>query len=127
MVGRERAVFLDAPEDLLFRRVDGRLIHVASGRTYHPLLRPPKAPKGEGEPFFRDDVTGEALEERWLDKVLPNREAFAKRMDVEFNGNVLPLIDWYEQKSLLKKIYASGDVEDIHAEIVALLRGSGYE
>ena len=53
------AVWLEAPFDALLRRTDGRLIHVPSGRTYHPTECPPRVP-------MRDDVTGEPLEERRL-------------------------------------------------------------
>merc|ERR1712151_1478713 len=79
------AIFLDVPEDTAFSRVDGRLIHPASGRTYHPSFRPPRD-------HMKDDLTGEPLEERKLDKSKTNKEAFKSRMDVEFRQNVVPLI-----------------------------------
>ena len=37
------------PDDLLVRRISGRLTHAASGRTYHTEFNPPKVP-------MRDDV-----------------------------------------------------------------------
>ena len=39
------------------RRLGGRCIHPASGRTYHVVFQPPKVPN-------EDDVTGEALVQR---------------------------------------------------------------
>jgi adenylate kinase len=41
----------------LKRRILGRLIHKASGRTYHEEFHPPKQ-------AMKDDVTGETLERR---------------------------------------------------------------
>jgi len=41
----------------LKRRILGRLIHKASGRTYHEEFHPPKE-------AMKDDITGESLERR---------------------------------------------------------------
>lgn len=41
----------DVPDALLVDRVTGRLVHPASGRSYHERFAPPKAPG-------KDDVTG---------------------------------------------------------------------
>jgi len=38
------------PDDLLVRRISGRLTHPASGRTYHTEFSPPKIP-------MKDDVS----------------------------------------------------------------------
>ena len=51
----KRQRFLDSvvefaiPDDLLVRRISGRLTHAASGRTYHTEFNPPKVP-------MKDDV-----------------------------------------------------------------------
>jgi len=42
-------VELAIPDDLLVRRISGRLTHPASGRTYHTEFSPPKVP-------MKDDV-----------------------------------------------------------------------
>ena len=44
-------------EDLLVRRIEGRLIHKPSGRSYHTEFNPPQS---EG----KDDITGEPLIKR---------------------------------------------------------------
>lgn len=59
-----------APEELL-RRSGGRLVHPASGRTYHAVFSPPKVPG-------RDDITGEELVQRTDDRT----EAAAKRLEI---------------------------------------------
>src|SRR5690606_15677250 len=48
-------------DEVLVRRITGRLIHKASGRSYHVLFRPPKVP-------MTDDETGEPLMQRPDDK-----------------------------------------------------------
>jgi adenylate kinase len=45
------------PDSVLLPRVTGRLVHPASGRSYHKLFNPPKVP-------MKDDVTGDALIQR---------------------------------------------------------------
>ena len=49
-----KAIEFKVNEDILVERVEGRRVHIASGRTYHVKFNPPKA---EG----LDDVTGEPL------------------------------------------------------------------
>jgi len=109
------AVYLHAPEDVLFHRVDGRLIHPESGRTYHRELRPPARD-------MKDDITGEPLEVRRLDKLRPNREVFKSRMDVEFNQHVVPLIEWYRGGDAFMQIDATDPVEAIHEVVCGALR-----
>lgn len=52
---------LAVPEEEITRRIEGRWIHAGSGRTYHTEFNPPKVP-------FKDDITGESLEQRADDK-----------------------------------------------------------
>ena len=53
----EQVVLLDVADDVIVRRLKGRLIHPGSGRTYHIEHDPPKTPGV-------DDVTGEKLVQR---------------------------------------------------------------
>ncbi|VDM69585.1 unnamed protein product [Strongylus vulgaris] len=61
-------------DNLLERRITGRLFHLKSGRSYHVDFNPPKEP-------MKDDVTGEPLVRRSDDNV----EALRKRMAVYHN------------------------------------------
>jgi len=60
---REAGVVIDAvveiqvPDGEIVRRMSGRRVHLASGRTYHLVFNPPKV---DG----KDDVTGEPLIQR---------------------------------------------------------------
>ena len=57
----DQALEFAIDDKLLIRRITGRLVHVASGRTYHVEFAPPKVPG-------KDDVTGEDLIQRADDK-----------------------------------------------------------
>lgn len=60
---RDAGVVLDAvveivvPDDEIVRRMSGRRVHLASGRTYHVVFNPPKV-------VGVDDITGEPLIQR---------------------------------------------------------------
>ncbi len=56
-VGIDAVVEIVVPDDEIVRRMSGRRVHLASGRTYHVVFNPPKV---EG----RDDATGEPLLQR---------------------------------------------------------------
>src|SRR6266516_1634547 len=48
----QHAIELQIDDSLLVSRITGRLIHPASGRSYHKIFSPPKEP-------MKDDITGE--------------------------------------------------------------------
>ena len=48
---------IEVPDEEIIDRMSGRLVHPASGRTYHVRYNPPKVPG-------KDDVTGEPLVQR---------------------------------------------------------------
>jgi adenylate kinase len=50
-------------DELLVRRITGRLFHIASGRAYHEEFNPPKK-------SMTDDVTGEPLVRRSVSFIL---------------------------------------------------------
>ncbi|RLC27592.1 MAG: adenylate kinase [Deltaproteobacteria bacterium] len=87
----DAVVDIDVPDEEIIRRMSGRRVHPASGRTYHVVFNPPKK---EG----LDDETGEPLIQRDDDR----EETVRKRLDV-YHGQTEPLIDYY------KKWEAGGD------------------
>eukprot|EP01116_Phalansterium_solitarium_P000423 TRINITY_DN1027_c0_g1_i1.p1 TRINITY_DN1027_c0_g1~~TRINITY_DN1027_c0_g1_i1.p1 ORF type:complete len:158 (-),score=38.47 TRINITY_DN1027_c0_g1_i1:108-581(-) len=70
-------------DDLLVRRVSGRRVHPASGRSYHVEFKPPKVPDV-------DDETGEPLVQRSDD----NEDALRKRL-AAFHECTEPVIQHY--------------------------------
>jgi adenylate kinase len=88
-------VQLQIDDQLLISRITGRLIHPASGRTYHREFHPPKK-------SMVDDVTGEPLIQRSDDNV----ETLTKRLG-SFHSQTGPVVDYYKAKGLWHGIDAA--------------------
>lgn len=82
-------------DSLLVSRITGRLIHPASGRSYHELTHPPKI-------AMKDDVTGEPLMKRSDD----NAEALIKRLN-SYHSQTSPLVDYYTKKGIHHRVDAA--------------------
>jgi len=82
-------------DSLLVSRITGRLIHKASGRSYHTEFNPPKVP-------MTDDVTGEALIRRSDD----NAEALKARL-ASYHKSTKPLVDYYSARGIHTAVDAS--------------------
>jgi adenylate kinase len=96
----------------IIKRMAGRRVHLASGRTYHIEFNKPKV---EGV----DDQTGEALIQRDDDK----EETVKKRLDV-YHEQTKPLVDFYsanEQPVEFNSVVGVGDVSDITRQMFAVL------
>ncbi len=110
-------VEIDVPDEEIVKRMSGRRVHLASGRTYHILYNPPKT---EG----RDDVSGEALIQREDD----SEETVKKRLEV-YHSQTRPLVDYYsawarqgdERAPRYVKISGIGTVEEIRDAILKAL------
>jgi len=76
-------VEIDVADEEIVKRMSGRRVHVASGRTYHVVFNPPRI---EG----KDDITGEDLIQRDDDK----EETVKKRLDV-YHAQTEPLVKYY--------------------------------
>ncbi len=111
-------VEIDVEDAEIIKRMSGRRVHLASGRTYHVMFNPPKA---QG----KDDVTGEPLIQRDDDQ----EEIVKKRLEI-YHTQTSPLVDYYskwadsEIKGAPKyvKIAGVGSVENIRDNIFAALR-----
>ncbi|MDX8380412.1 MAG: adenylate kinase [Gallionella sp.] len=76
-------VEIDVQDDEIIKRMSGRRVHPASGRTYHIVFNPPKV---EGI----DDLTGDALVQRPDDV----KETVIKRLNI-YHEQTKPLVDYY--------------------------------
>ncbi len=81
----DRVVEITVPDVEIIKRMSGRRVHLASGRTYHVDYNPPKK-------AGVDDVTNEALVQREDDK----EETVKKRLEV-YHQQTKPLVDYYEK------------------------------
>ena len=79
----DAVVEIDVDDNEIIKRMSGRRVHLASGRTYHIMFNPPKV---EG----KDDETGEDLIQRDDDR----EDTVKKRLDV-YHDQTEPLIEYY--------------------------------
>jgi adenylate kinase len=113
----EAVVDIEVPDEEIIKRMSGRRVHLASGRTYHILFNPPKE---EG----KDDETGEPLIQRDDDKEATVRN----RLDV-YHAQTEPLVgyykDWQESGDPAApryiRIEGVGKVDEIRDQIFAAL------
>tara|TARA_B100002051_G_C16717913_1_gene630553 strand:+ start:408 stop:1055 length:648 start_codon:yes stop_codon:yes gene_type:complete len=98
-------VLLDLKDDIIVQRMGGRRVHPDSGRVYHIEYNPPKVDN-------KDDITGEDLIIRPDDQ----EDTVRKRLDV-YHEQTAPLISYYNEKSILNKINAEGNIETIKTRV----------
>ncbi|KAI4132600.1 MAG: hypothetical protein LQ341_006250 [Variospora aurantia] len=91
----QHVVELQIDDGLLVSRITGRLIHPASGRSYHKIFNPPKE-------TMKDDVTGEPLIQRSDD----NAETLKKRLST-YHAQTSPVVAYYQKTGIWKPIDAS--------------------
>jgi adenylate kinase len=109
----DAVVEIDVDDAEIIKRMSGRRVHLASGRTYHVVFNPPKV---EG----KDDETGEDLIQRDDDK----EETVKKRLDV-YHDQTEPLIKYYSDWAAAGdagapkyiKINGIGKVDEIRDQI----------
>jgi adenylate kinase len=110
-------VEVDVPDAEIVKRMSGRRVHVASGRTYHVVFNPPKV-------AGKDDVTGEDLIQRADDA----EETVLKRLEV-YHSQTKPLVNFYNQWASsgaagtpkYVKVAGVGSVDGIRDQIFAAL------
>ncbi len=110
-------VEIDVADEEIIRRMSGRRVHTASGRTYHVVFNPPKV-------AGKDDATGEDLIQREDDK----EETVKKRLSV-YHGQTKPLVDFYSKWAATgdrkapkyRKIAGVGSLDAIKGALFAAL------
>jgi adenylate kinase len=119
-VNMDFVIEIHVNDDEIIKRMGGRRVHPASGRTYHVVFNPPKA---EG----RDDLTHDTLIQRKDDEENTVRE----RLNV-YHLQTQPLIEYYSQWAdsddpnapNFVKVNGTGQVTDIRDQILDALEPS---
>lgn len=107
----QHAIQLEIDDSLLVARITGRLVHPASGRSYHRIFNPPKAE-------MKDDVTGEPLVQRSDD----NAEALKKRL-VTYHQQTAPVVDYYRKQGIWKGVDASQEPGKVWRDLLNIFDG----
>lgn len=108
----DHVVEIAVEDSEIIKRMAGRRVHPASGRTYHIEFNKPKQ---EGV----DDVTGDSLIQRDDDQ----EETVKKRLEV-YHEQTKPLVGFYSadgQAAKFSSIEGVGSVEDITVKVFAVL------
>lgn len=109
---------IDVPDAEIIKRMSGRRVHTASGRTYHVVFNPPKV-------AGKDDVTGDDLIQREDDK----EETVRKRLDV-YHSQTKPLVEFYSKWAATgdarapkyRKVNGVGSLDGIREAVLAVLK-----
>ncbi|KAN0075964.1 Adenylate kinase domain containing protein [Elaphomyces granulatus] len=102
------AIELEIDDALLVSRITGRLIHPASGRSYHRIFNPPKEE-------MKDDITGEPLIQRSDD----NAETLKKRL-ATYHTQTAPVVDYYKKTGIWKGIDASQEPGQVWRSLLGI-------
>ncbi len=113
----DAVVEIAVDDEEIIRRMSGRRVHLASGRTYHVSFNPPRTPD-------TDDVTGEPLVQR-----IDDREETVRARLAVYHRQTRPLIDFYGAKAAdgplsYVRVNGVGGVEAIRERIFSGLDGA---
>jgi adenylate kinase len=106
------AVELQIDDALLVARITGRLIHPASGRSYHKIFNPPKN-------SMKDDITGEPLIQRSDD----NEDTLKKRLGT-YHAQTSPVVNYYQKTGIWTGIDASQEPKQVWQSLLKVFDGS---
>ena len=110
---------IDVSDEEILRRMCGRFVHPASGRSYHVVFNPPRV-------AGKDDVTGDALVQRDDDK-----EETVKKRITTYHAQTKPLVEYYSRWAQsgdaraprYARIDGNGSVDEIRGRLLAALAG----
>ena len=115
-VAIDRVIEIAVDDEEIVRRMSGRRVHPASGRSYHIFFNPPRVPDV-------DDETGEALVQRDDDR----EDTVRNRLHV-YHEQTEPLIDFYSRRATAnsklnyRRVEGVGSVEEIRDRVMSALR-----
>jgi adenylate kinase len=109
------ALLIDVPEEEVVRRLSGRRVCVKGQHNFHVDFDPPKHPD-------RCDVDGSRLVVRDDDKP----EVVQHRLG-QYREKTAPLIDYYKDQEILRKIDGARSPDQVHDQIRAILASLRFE
>lgn len=105
-VALDAVVLIEVPDTLLEERAVGRRTDPETGKIYHLKTNPP--PKEiEGRLIHRKDDTAEAVQTRVA----------------KYHSETAPIVPFYAEKGILKRVDGVGDPDTITQRITAVLNG----
>ena len=101
----DKVVEFKVDDEVLVERIEGRRVHLPSGRAYHVKFNPPKE-------AGKDDVTGEDLIQRKDD----NAGVLRKRLSI-YHQTTKPILQYYQKKNILASIDAMQKIDKVQQQI----------
>ena len=102
----DKVIFIKVPPEELVSRLSGRLTCPTCGRTYHPVLAPPR----QDTVCDRD---GTALIQREDDK-----PETARRRIAVYLQRTLPVLEDYRRKGLVDEVSGEGEIAEVRQRIM---------
>jgi adenylate kinase len=102
----DRVVYIKVPSEELVSRLSGRLTCPMCGRTYHPVLAPPRL-----DQVCDRDAT--PLIERDDDKA----ETARRRITV-YLEQTLPVLEHYREHGVVSEVSGEGDIQDVRRRVL---------
>jgi adenylate kinase len=109
----DHVIELAVDEEALVTRITGRFCCAACGTGYHDTYRPTRVPGV-------CDVCGSTEFTRRKDD---NEQTVRTRME-EYRAKTAPILPFYEAKGLVRRVDGMASVEDVAAQIDAILDGT---
>ncbi len=105
----DAAINISVPDNILIQRMSGRVSCKECGKVYHLVFSPPvvqsKCDQCSGELIQRSD---------------DNAETASNRLQV-YNEQTSPLLDYYQEKGLLRNVDGNRDLKAVGSDIEATL------
>lgn len=89
----------------LLERLSGRIIHKATGESFHKVFNPPAGDYNEDDYYQREDDKPESVK---------------RRLDVNFAQGA-PILDFYRQQSLVHDVDGNQEIDKVFADIKNVL------
>src|SRR5450755_3695410 len=102
-------LLIDAPDEIVVKRISGRRICRKEGHVYHVEFDPPNDPD-------RCDIDGSGLDQRPDDA-----EATVRNRLSVYHEQTEPLIAYYEERGLLRRFDGTSTPTEVHDHIRATL------
>ncbi len=102
-------LLIDVPDEEVVRRLSGRRVSRKTGRVYHVEFDPPKHTD-------RCDIDGSLLIQRDDDE-----EGTVRKRLAVYHSQTTPLIDYYEDRGLLRRVNGTRPPSEVHDHIRATL------
>lgn len=105
-VDLDAVVLIEVPDEFIVERITGRRTDPVTGTIYHLKFSPPPA----------------EVAERLVQRADDTEEACRTRL-AKYHSETAPIVPFYEQKGVLKRVDGVGELADVTARLVAALGG----